>query len=49
MALVLTVVTYGLGVDFASDKNEYKKFILGGEVWSSRKADNLIAIIKPIG
>ena len=36
---------YGLGVDSASNRNEYQRYFLGGSKWLVRKADNLTTIL----
>jgi hypothetical protein len=37
-----------LGVDSASNRNEYQEDSWGGKARPARKADNLIAICEPI-
>jgi hypothetical protein len=39
---------YGLGVDSASNRNEFQVIFLGGKERPERKADNLTAICEPI-
>jgi hypothetical protein len=39
---------YGLGIDSASNGNEYQGSFPGGKGWPEHKADNLIAICEPI-